>query len=434
MKQASLKNLSIPGLVLLLGCLLIFFGFKTGLAHEYESYFLYHGAYPEDQETPYSGEGSNNTQGITHDDNNWFISMTEELWKIPVQYDLGQVNTSDQYPGVIHLLLSDISPLAQAGYFHIGDLSYYKSYVVAPIEANAPQPHAMVLFRASDLQYVGRAELPGYKDLGWVAVDPDGYVYTTGDFTTSINKYAMNWTEIPGKAPSLTFIATVNLLDESGSPLLLGHTQGGVFSESGDLLYMLSGIFDQHDPNEGITVFDTHSWRRVRQSDISDDCMGEGPFFCYHFDPICFPEVPYICEEPEGLTLWDLDDGRAPGISGQLHVVMLDNDGAPDDDDVTIYHYINTLHVDRAYSGNDPSTGEPHKPFKTIGEANYWVWDGARIKIQTGDYAEAVTFSRRIQILAQGGTVRFGTGGRISLTTFAAINLYSGGALRLSAP
>lgn len=37
-------------------------------------------------------------------------------------------------------------------------------------------------------------------------------------------------------------------------------------------------------------------------------------------------------EELEGLTLWDLDDGRAPGISGQIHVVLINDGGASNDD------------------------------------------------------------------------------------------------------
>lgn len=37
-------------------------------------------------------------------------------------------------------------------------------------------------------------------------------------------------------------------------------------------------------------------------------------------------------EEPEGITYWDLDNGMAPGITGQLHAIMIDNVGKGDDD------------------------------------------------------------------------------------------------------
>jgi hypothetical protein len=60
---------------------------------------------------------------------------------------------------------------------------------------------------------------------------------------------------------------------------------------------------------------------------------GSGPFN-FQFDPT----APYY-EEPEGITFWDLDaDPRSPGVSGQVHVILLDND-EPDSDDVYVKHY-----------------------------------------------------------------------------------------------
>lgn len=115
-------------------------------------------------------------------------------------------------------------------------------------------------------------------------------------------------------------------------------------------------------------------------------------------------------EEPEGITIWDLDaDRRAPGISGQLHVLLLDND-EPDDDDVYLKHYTGTICVDRTYTGVEKGT--PSEPFTTVGEANSYAWDGAQIKIlikpQTGSYPETLTFSKRIRVLAEGGTATIG--------------------------
>lgn len=45
----------------------------------------------------------------------------------------------------------------------------------------------------------------------------------------------------------------------------------------------------------------------------------------------------YTYEEPDGVTWWDLDDGRAPEIRGQLHAMLLDNETS--NDDVYIKHY-----------------------------------------------------------------------------------------------
>jgi len=414
---------------------------------DYEGYYLFNGEYPSDEETSYSGEGSDNIQGITHDDDNWFISQTLQLWKIPVACDLNNDDDFSHCPGAIHKQLSDYAELA--GYNHIGDMSYYEGYVVAAVEAASPQTHAIVLFRADDLSYVGRAELPGlfpacYVDsqtalsMGWVGIDDEGYVYGAGDCVTWGHKYSLNWDQLPGAPVTLTFVEQIDFLDENGAALELLHTQGGVFSESGDLLYMLTGVIAGDCPygsdvdegymeeNGGIHVFDTQSWRRVERS-----TNGTGGHFDYEFHPGLLGG----CDEPEGITIWDLDErcgsdpNCAPGIRGQLHAVMLDNDLAPDDDDVTLYSYLNTIHVDGAYSGEE--TGEPHKPFNTVGEANSLAWDGARISFEQGSYREAVTFSKKIQLLAEDGTVHIGLQGELTLTPDGAVNLSRGGAVKV---
>jgi hypothetical protein len=65
-----------------------------------------------------------------------------------------------------------------------------------------------------------------------------------------------------------------------------------------------------------------------------------------------------------------------------------------------------TIHVDRAYAGEE--TGEPHKPFNTVGEANSLAWNGARIKIKAGSYPETLTFAKRLTVFAHGGTASIG--------------------------
>ncbi|MFZ0257539.1 MAG: hypothetical protein WAN46_18290 [Gammaproteobacteria bacterium] len=293
-------------------------------------YFKYLWAYPDNEETSYSGEYENNVQGITHDSSNWFISQTSDLWKIPHQHDLLHVNDSKQYPGVIHRRLSDIVSRMSPGYWHLGDISHFLRYVIAPIEGNCPNPpsncpvpHAIVLLKADDLRYVSHAVLPKYKSLGWVAVNPEGYIYVSNDFTADLDAYQVNWSEIPKKQLRLRPAGVLRLLDENGAALQLGHVQGGVFSESGHLLYMLSGIHNEHEANEGVNVFDTKTRKRVGR-------------LHYPFSPGGTSQ-----DEPEGITVWDIAR-FAPGVGGQLHVGMVDNDSGwiwSDDDDFTLYHY-----------------------------------------------------------------------------------------------
>jgi hypothetical protein len=65
-----------------------------------------------------------------------------------------------------------------------------------------------------------------------------------------------------------------------------------------------------------------------------------------------------------------------------------------------------TIHVDGAYAGVE--LGTPDQPFNTVGEANDFAWDGARIKIQAGSYPETLTFSKGLAVRATGGTVTIG--------------------------
>jgi hypothetical protein len=65
-----------------------------------------------------------------------------------------------------------------------------------------------------------------------------------------------------------------------------------------------------------------------------------------------------------------------------------------------------TIHVDGAYSG--PEEGTPARPFRSAGAAHDLAWDGARIKIASGSYAERLTLSKHLILLAEAGTVTIG--------------------------
>ena len=194
--------------------------------------------------------------------------------------------------------------------------------------------------------------------------------------------------------------------------------QGGAISENDDLIYVVSGFYDEHYDNDGINVFDLQTGLRVQRS-----TNGSG-YFNYEFHP---GWSRY--EEPEGITVWDVDGLGAPNVMGQLHVLLLDNDRLEDlpfdPDDVYIKHYTNVIYVNGAYVGED-ERGRPWDPFNTVTEAVNFAWDGAKIKIQNGSYAESISFIKKIQLLAKDGTVTVGNSGRLKFDTSAAINLTGG--------
>jgi hypothetical protein len=356
--------------------------------NSYEAYYLYLGNYP-------SGEPGwhENVQGLAHDNNNWFITQTLDLWKIPVTHDLKSVSPSD--PGVRRIRLGDVPQLGVEDYNHFGDPSYYEfrgqGYILMPVEGG--KHPAIAVFRADDLGYVDHAYLQEQSKAGWCAVDSQGNVYSSNGTITSVNKYGVQWDLLHNNGTlELAPLTSIDLLDETGVTVTIEQMQGGEISPSGELLYLVAGYYDHNRPSDGIHVFDLSTGRRVQRS-----TNGSG-YFNY--------EVHQgYNEEPEGLTIWDLDDGRAPGIRGQLHVLLLDND-VFEADNIYMKHYTGTIYVDRTYTGEE--RGTPSKPFNTVGEANNLAWDGAQINIRAGSYPETLTFSKRVKVLAPGGTATIG--------------------------
>jgi hypothetical protein len=360
----------------------------------FESYYLYLGNYPSHKQTGWHED----VQGVTHDDDHWFITQTEILWKIPVTHDLNR-EVSPNTPGVKRVSIEDFPALSD--YNHFGDLTYYEfegqGYLCIPLEHindESEKRPALGIFRADTLQYIDHEQVSkfGQADAPWCAVDPEGFLYSSNSNDVSrINKYRVDWQTLRSTRDlRISAVPALTLLDERGRPISLSGTAGGVFSPSGQLLYIVA---------HGIHVFDVSSppsVKRVQQSGGS-----EHPYFRYEFNP-------GDGEEPEGLTIWDLDDGRAPGIRGQLHVLLFDEDW-PSSDEIYFKHYTGTIYVNGAHAGSgDSLAGAPANPFKTVGEAHDLAWDGAQIKIKAGVYRESLTFSKRLRVLADGGTVRIG--------------------------
>lgn len=375
------------------------------LSQEYESYFNYIHTRPDEAQTNYAG----NVQGLTHDSNNWFISQEWGLWKVPVGLDLaGSIEC-----GASNVLCANLNSVSQIGaYNHVGDIDYYQynastGFLLLPLEhSDRSVPPAIAAFSPGNLQYIAHVQLKLPPNLSpprnapWVAVDPQGLFYAPHqDASGWIFIYSIDWQLLAQSGSmSLHYVDRFQLLDEVGVPLSIGG-QGGDFSESGDLLYINNGYYGSYDPyKDGVSVIDMQTKKRIAKS--TND--GAQPFW-YGYDPDCVPPFESNCEEPEGLTVWDLDDGRAPNISGRLHVLLLDNDIS---DDVYIRHYTHTIYVDGNYTAEE--RGKPTQPFNTVSEANNLAWDGAQIKIKAGSYTEALVLSKRIRMLADGGVVRIG--------------------------
>lgn len=74
-----------------------------------------------------------------------------------------------------------------------------------------------------------------------------------------------------------------------------------------------------------------------------------------------------------------------------------------------IYPYLEiggTISVNRFHGGYE--LGTPSEPFRTVTAGYNFAWDNTRLKIKPGSYNEAITFSKPLTILADGGAVIIG--------------------------
>jgi thrombospondin type 3 repeat protein len=295
----------------------------------------YLGNYPQDEELNWS----ENIQGVAHDAGHWFFTNTDHLMKVPVDQDLSDGSgVDDDNPDWAHPT-ADLrqvpipAPLASQGFNHYGDIDQIAGYILAPIEAQDEGKVVIAAFRASDLGLVSWVDVTAVQGDhgGWLAIDPVTHlVYASGNQISSdhpMTRYqldlaALNQLDHDTVAPTddlagaLSFYTEWFLQEADGSIVTIPfkQMQGGAFTPWGDL-FIINGYFEG-DPDEerwGIHLFDPYGKL------ITESTNGSGNFnFEFHVDDE---------EEPEGIDWWDRDDEdpAAPGIGGQLHVVMIDN-------------------------------------------------------------------------------------------------------------
>jgi hypothetical protein len=345
---------------------------------------------------------------VSHDDTYWYITNRWYLFQYHYAENLDTGSPTQSRPLVDYPALPPIPGEPDlAGYDHLGDLSYYgdgtNGYLVIPVEYRGKdQEAALALVSTPDLTYVGKALLPGQVYAAACAVDRQGNVYVPdGGEISEIRRFRLRWDLLS---------AGVVLLEPLSSFQLVGtakDVQGMAFSESGRLLFTSSGNDDDFDPKYGLMVYDTRSGAMVTRSDVA------WMPFLYEYHPGWTR-----WEEPEGMTIWDLDGAGAPGISGQLHVLLLDNEEPTDE--IYMKHYTDVIYANAAGSGE---YGRPDDPFGSVAEAHAYAWDGAKIDVFAGSYPEALRVEKRVQLRVSGGDATIGTGGQMALHGGGMVNL-----------
>jgi len=246
-------------------------------------------------------------QGVTHDDKRWYISQKEHLLRVPVEADLNENRPFDW---------SIPDYLVDRGAAHVGAIDHHAGKIYVPLEGTTPA--TLLVLDAATFAVVGEAPLtPQGQEAPWCAVHPrTGLVYSSAFYDEPaaivVHVYEPIWSG--GRMVRCDPVGQLHLRTRGGGELIhLNRIQGGTFSPQGHL-YLVA---DKRDL--GLHGFDS-----------ATGCLMFNQAVDYR------PGLPY-CEELQGLTIWDLDDGRAPLIRGQLHLMMLDQD--PVGDEVYFKHY-----------------------------------------------------------------------------------------------
>lgn len=416
---------------------------RTAVADpSYDTYFRAVGERPNGEALLWS----RHVQGAAHDADHWYIAQGDgerykpfpysaTLWRIPVGVDLASLTDWDavRSAGVTLKDVKDVPELVATGVIHIGDPAYYEydgeGYVLAPFEQGS-KGMGIAVFRANEaLDFVTFQWLTKQPDhAAWCAVDPQGNLYSSNDYTQAhkIYKYVPDWAQLRyGTPPQLVGVGdktgtlgepTVLDLGELPPAVDGASLQGGEISPDGKLLYLVyfgEGIYWFLD-NGMLTYRHDFSGIRVHRLDQGpilplvtysynpeEGWFGGWGWFVFQAAaesryPIDFPETA------EGLTIWDLDDGRAPGIRGQLHVFLATRTL----NGVWFKHYDGVIPVNGA-TGKDEDNG-PGSVLKTVHFAHDFAWSGAKLKIAGGSYPEAVTLSKPMIVQAVGGPVTIG--------------------------
>lgn len=136
-----------------------------------------------------------------------------------------------------HLKLKDL------GFFAYDDENHFLVIGLSGSPALAIVRKSPGALASADLEVTRIPLRPSWQgSVGWVTVDEDGYIYSWAGGPTPLNKYALTWDDlVDGGTVSITLVQQYELAGPYGEPLALHHAQGGDISDDGRHLYLLHG-------------------------------------------------------------------------------------------------------------------------------------------------------------------------------------------------
>ena len=287
---------------------------------------------------------TDNVQGVAHDASNWFFTTQSDpfLIKFPVGFNLNNEfdpEDPDTWPaGAMAVPMPAI--LALMGYEEMKDLDQANGFLFVPVDDpdEGEQVTGIAVFRTSDLDYRGFYQITEIPHTSFAAFNPhDGYLYVSRPTVSNqepLRRFEVHFDLLDGNVENA--FTPVDPFSVSIDPPL-GNMQGGTFTPWGDL-YLVNGGDDPPSADRGGIHLFNSAGQLIDESTNDED---PSTTFEFTYDPEpCDITDPASCiaEEPEGADWWNRDVGSpSPGIGGQLHVILLDNDASADE--IYFKHY-----------------------------------------------------------------------------------------------
>ncbi|MBN2443122.1 MAG: hypothetical protein JXJ04_17310 [Spirochaetales bacterium] len=358
----------------------------------FQGAYLALGSHPNDEE---ESLWYRDIQGITHDDDNWYFSggkvedgyhPTILLFKVPVGIDLDDgvaAGMDDPSSGCAYRSWDKDFGELPGDCKHFGDIDYFKNsetglgYIAVPM-SDCASGVKIGFFNSITLGLVSEVDISAYQSsIGWLAIS-DGVIYSSMNSEPYLYGYTIVYTT--NGTPTISGAPFITMMMEGTDEYEVRHHQGGTFTPDGSLFYLVTGYFLLGD---GVVGDDPTNVRRIHifkktgsEWQLLKRSSGSTLPFLYETNS---EWDEWRHREPEGATYWDLNNGRAPGVSGELHVLLLNNDTQScgdymDCDNIWLKHYTSMLRVDCEAPDFPlllpfPRFGRPDDPFQTISSA-----------------------------------------------------------------
>ncbi len=236
-------------------------------------------------------------QGLCHDDENYFLTQRDYLWKIPRRFKIQAIKKEDSKNGIFKTPIP-ISLRLQGG-DHMGDCDAHDGKIFIPLEGISPL--RMMIFDAKTLDFISAPTLPTSQiNAPWVTVDSHDGAIITGAFNINSDQGIFRL-KLSEDLQTLEEEEKILLKNKDGESINLRRIQGVDITRSRNIIWFVSD-----GKKDGLYGFELDSMK-----------------LAIHHKVKYRPGFPFY-EELEGVDT--LEDGeRLENYDGNLFVSMLNN-------------------------------------------------------------------------------------------------------------